>query len=298
MNNHFQHIVESKSFSRFIILVILAAAVLIGLETSPDLAQRHGHLLHFLDKIILGIFTLEIVIKMAAHGRQPWRYFKDGWNVFDFTIVAVCFLPMDGQFAAVLRLARILRVLRLVAAVPRLQLLVGALLKSIPSMLYVSVLLFILFYIYGVIGVFVFGKYDPLHFGSLGNSMLSLFQIITMEGWVDLLNTQMFGPDSGKGEGGTTTMTKHGLGAVVYFVSFILLGTMIMLNLFIGVIMKSMGEVEEETAAADRARHKKEFGAATLTDEIRRLEQQIDGLKESLRAVLHRAEQETARKGE
>ena len=93
-------------------------------------------------------------------------------------------------------------------------------------------------------------------------------------------------------------MTQHGLVAVVYFISFILLGTMIMLNLFIGVIMKSMGEVEEETAAADRARHKKEFGAATLPDEIRRLEQQLDGLKESLRAVLHRAEQDAARKGE
>ena len=298
MNKHFQRIVESKSFNRFIILVIVAAAVLIGLETSPDLVQRHGHLLHLLDKIILGIFTIEIILKMAAHGKQPWRYFKDGWNVFDFTIVAVCFLPMNGQFAAVLRLARILRVLRLVTAVPRLQLLVGALLKSIPSMLYVSVLLFILFYIYAVIGVFVFSKHDPAHFDSIGHAMLSLFQIITMEGWVDLLNAQMFGPNSGNGAGGASAMTTHGLVAVVYFISFILLGTMIMLNLFIGVIMKSMGEVEEETAAADRARHKKEFGAATLTDEIRRLEHQLDGLKESLRAVLHRAEQEAARKGE
>jgi voltage-gated sodium channel len=206
--------------------------------------------------------------------------------VFDFTIVAVCFLPMDGQYAAVLRLARVLRVLRLVTTVPRLQLLVGALLKSIPSMVYVSVLLSILFYIYGVIGTFLFGKHDPVHFGSLGASMLSLFQTVTMEGWVDLMAIQLYGHDYVAGQPATAVSTGHGPAAILYFVSFILLGTMIMLNLFIGVIMKSMSEVEAENELADRAKHRKELGAITAADEIKRLERQVDALKESLTKVL------------
>jgi voltage-gated sodium channel len=291
MSNQLKRIVESRGFNRFIILVIVAAAVLIGLETSSKLMHSHGHLLHLFDKIILGIFTIEALMKIASHGKRPWRYFLDGWNVFDFSIVAVCFLPMDGQYAAVLRLARVLRVLRLVTTVPRLQLLVGALLKSIPSMIYVSVLLSILFYIYGIIGTFLFGKHDALHFGTLGASMLSLFQIVTMEGWVDLMYLQMYGTSQLSGQ--PVTPTGHSVAAVVYFVSFILLGTMIMLNLFIGVIMKSMSEVEQENESADRLKHRREYGSVTIADEIKRLERQVDALKESLTLVLHRVEQET-----
>ena len=129
--------------------------------------ERHGTLLLGLDKFILGVFIVEALLKMAAHGRQPWRYFADGWNVFDFLIVVLCLLPVGGPFAAVLRLARALRLLRLVSALPKLQLLVGALLKSLSAMGYVSLLLALLFYIYAVAGIHLFGAHDPKHFGSL-----------------------------------------------------------------------------------------------------------------------------------
>jgi voltage-gated sodium channel len=292
MSNQLKKIVESRIFNRFIILVILAAAVLIGLETSSSLMQQHGHLLHLFDKIILGIFTVEAAMKIGAHGKSPWRYFRDGWNIFDFTIVAVCFLPMDGQYAAVLRLARVLRVLRLVTTVPRLQVLVGALLKSIPSMVYVTVLLSILFYIYGVIGTFLFGKQDPAHFGSLGSSMLSLFQTVTMEGWVDLMNVQLHGSVAVAGQAAAASTTGHGVATILYFVSFILLGTMVMLNLFIGVVMKSMSEVEQENESAERVKHRREQGTVTVVDDIKQLERQVDALKESLNGILHRVEHE------
>jgi len=150
-----------------------------------------------------------------------------GGNLFDFLIVALCCFPGEAQFAAVFRLARGLRLLRLVTAVPRLQLLVGALLKSLGAMGYVTLLLALVFYIYGVAGVHLFGRIDPNHFGTLAVALLSLFRLITLDNWTDL-----FLAASGQ----------SALIAALYFVSFIMLGTMIMLNLFIGIIMNSMAE--------------------------------------------------------
>jgi voltage-gated sodium channel len=171
---------------------------------------------------------------------------------------------MDSQFAAVLRLARGLRLLRLVTALPRLQLLVGALLKSLGAMGYVTLLLALMFYIYGVAGVHLFGGRDPQHFGSLSAALVSLFRMITLDNWSDIFNVSRAGAP---------------VAAALYFVSFILLGTMIMLNLFIGIIMNSMSEMHAEIEARDRARHVKEFGHATLADDFNLLEEQLEALK-------------------
>src|SRR5512142_7212 len=129
-------IVQAKWFHHGIVAVIVLAGIVAGLETSPAILQRHGPTLHVLDMLILGIFVFEALLKMAAHGRRPWLYFADGWNVFDFLIILICVLPVGGPFAAVLRLARALRLLRLVSTLPKLQLLVGALLKSLSAMGY------------------------------------------------------------------------------------------------------------------------------------------------------------------
>ena len=180
MQKRIRGIVGSKLFQTFITWVIVAAGVLVGLSTFPEIEARHHNLFKILDGIILGIFTIEILLKMVALWPQPQKFFNNGWNIFDFIIVAVCFLPLGGSYPAVLRLFRLLRVLRLVSVVPRLQVLVGAMLKSLPSMFYVSILLFLLFYIYGVLGVMLFAGNDPVHFGNLGVSMLSLFRIVTL----------------------------------------------------------------------------------------------------------------------
>ena len=156
-----KRIVDSQPFRAIIIAVILLAGVLAGVETSATMLAQHGALLHALDAAVLAIFIIEIVLKVAAHGRRPLDYFRDGWNVFDFTIVALCVLPVGGPFAAVLRLVRTLRLLRLVTALPKLQLLVGALIKSLSSMGYVGLLLGLIFYIYAVTGVHLFGKASP-----------------------------------------------------------------------------------------------------------------------------------------
>jgi voltage-gated sodium channel len=263
MTKTLQSIVDSDVFKSSMILIILLAAVVVGLETDSGIMEEHGALLHLIDKVILVLFVVELVIRLGACGPRYGDFFKNGWNVFDFIIVAICLLPLQSEFAAVLRLARVLRLMRLITALPRLQLLVGALLKSFSSMGYVGTLLLLLFYIYGVIGVFLFGKTDVQHFGGLGRAMMTLFQIVTLEGWVEIMRGLM--PADGVS-----------LPVVAYFVSFILLGTMIMLNLFIGVIMNGMTEMQAEAAAANPATGnliKLETENSALRDEIKLLKE-------------------------
>jgi len=286
----FRHIAESRWFNQFILWVILAAGVLVGIETYHQEDSPWRGTLESLDLAILLIFTLEFAIKIAAEGSRPWNYFRDPWNVFDFTVVAVCwlahFLPsMNAGFVAVIRLARVLRVLRLVHALPQLKMLVNAMLKSIPSMGYVGILLVLLYYIYGAMGVFLFGKNDPLHFGSLGTAMLSLFRISTLEGWTEIMYVNMFGCDDPKWgygpESGCTSPEPHGTAAVIYFVSFVLVGTMIVLNLFIGVIMNAMDEVRAEHEIEERLA-RKSAGIEHLEDELAELHTQLDSMKKQL----------------
>jgi voltage-gated sodium channel len=262
-----RRIVHSPWFQRFIIATIIFAGVLAGIETDAGMMAAHGGFLHSLDRIILGVFIIEAILKLAALSPRPWDYFKDGWNVFDFTVVVLCLLPMDSQFAVVLRLGRTLRLLRLVSAMPKLQLLVGALIKSFSSMGYVSLLLGIMFYIYAITGVHLFGGHDKEHFGSLSQAFLTLFQTITLDDWKFLFA-------SAKG-------SSPGI-AAAYFVSFILLGTMIMLNLFIGIIMNSMSEMHTELEEQLISKRKLTENETVLSD-LSALDEQLSALQSQLK---------------
>lgn len=270
-------LVASCPFQRVVLGLIIAAAVIVGLETDPRLMARHGGLIMALDWLVIGLFAIEAALKMLQHGRRWHRYFRDPWNVFDFTILAVCLLPVGGHYAAVLRLLRVLRALRLVSALPRLQLLVSALLKSVPSMGYVGLLLLLLFYIYGVLGVALFAGNDPVHFGNLQLSLLTLFRVVTLEDWTDVMYIQMFGSHVYAIDNPMTTavapQARPLLGAA-YFVSFVLLGTMIMLNLFIGVIIGSMQEAQAE---AEQRRRRAE--GDDLTVELDDLANRLDAVR-------------------
>lgn len=283
-------IVETNWFGNFILIVILFAGVLVGVQTYKDFAKQHYTLIFWLDQLILFIFLIEIIIKMAAEGRQPLRYFKDPWNVFDFSIVFVCYVALlmpevEGFMYAVLRLARVLRVFRVVRTIPKLQLLVNALLKSIPSIGYVGVLLMVIFYIYATMGVFLFSVNDPVHFGNLQLSLLSLFRIVTLEDWTDIMYINIHGCDHsiwGYTEAeGCISPIAHGAWATAYFVSFVMIGTMVVLNLFIGVIMNSMDEAkndasEEAFALRDRSAEPSEL------DELENLSRDLESLKKRI----------------
>jgi len=286
----FVQIREAGWFRWGIVGVIILAGVVIGLETSPALMASFGGLLHALDKAILAIFILEIVVKILAEGRHPWRFFKDPWNIFDFLIVAVLLIPVgDTHFAAVLRLARIFRVLRLVTAIPRLKFLVDVLLRSIPSMGYVGLLLVLIFYIYAVLGVFLFRTNDPAHFGDLPTAFLSLFRIVTLEDWTDIMYTGIYGADvypSALVTGPLGTEPQGlGLWAALYFVSFVLCGSLVVLNLFIGVIVNGIHELHAEAEKREMAKlkeqHPERFDQQVA---LKRIEEELANLRKILEA--------------
>ena len=240
---------ESKQFQMFFIGIILLSGVVVGLDSYPEISEEYGTILHFLDSIILGLFVFEICVKLISFGPRVHEFFKDGWNIFDFIIVSACFLPFDGQSIIVLRLLRVLRIVRLVGTIPELKLIVNTLLKSIPSLGYIGVLLFILFYMYACLGTFLFRENDPIHFESLHLSLLSLFRVATLEDWTDIMYTAIYGCQN-YGYSGMKELCKNSnafpfLGWF-YFVSFVLLATFVFLNLFIGVIISNMEDIKQK----------------------------------------------------
>jgi len=233
LQKHCQRLVRTSFFSRLSLGIILFSSALIGLETVDSVVAQYGKILKVIDFLILSWFVFEIACRMAAHGRNIAGFFKCPWNVFDFLIVAITLLPAVSPALSVFRLFRIFRVLRLLSAVPELQILVTALLKTIPSMGYVGMLLFLIVYVYGVLGTQFFKGADPVHFGNLGLSLLTLFQVATLEDWAGI-----FWP----------LFQEFGWIAAVYFLSYIFMGTMVLLNLIIGVVIRSMEQVQEDHA--------------------------------------------------
>ena len=286
-------IANSSFFQRFIIATILLAGIVVGAQTYKDFAIENAKVLQTLDHLVLIIFTLEALIKILAEGNRPLNYFKNPWNIFDFAIVTACllepFIHIGGAFLPVLRLARILRVLRLVSAIPKLQLLVSCLLKSLPSMFYVSILLFLLFYIYGAMAVFLFGENDPIHFRNLQTSILSLFRVVTLEDWTDVMYINMYGSDAYGYSANdlkkwNPTSSESPIGAAFFFVSFVLLGTMIVLNLVIGVIMNSMDESNAEMSIKQEIERRKTH-PEPVRDGLHDLHQRLEELSAEMKVI-------------
>jgi voltage-gated sodium channel len=224
VQNFARRIVEAPWFEPFMIGLILFNAILIGLETSPEFMARYDGWLHAGNDIILGVFIVEAALKITAVAPRFRLYFGNGWNLFDFAIIVLSLIPATGEFALVARLVRILRVLRLISAVPQLRLIVATLVRSIPSMGHVILLMSVIFYIYAVTGFHLFSDSDAQHWGSLGVSLLTLFQMVTLEGWVDVMDAAMEATPW----------------AWIYFVTFIMFGTFVVLNLFIAVVINNL----------------------------------------------------------
>ena len=292
---------RSNFFNQFIIGTILLTGVVVGAQTYKDFAEKNVTVLNFLDQTILVIFTIEALIKILAEGHRPFNYFKNPWNVFDFAIVAACllepFLQLGGAFLPILRLARILRVLRLITAIPKLQLLVTCLLKSLPSMFYVSILLFLLFYVYGAMAVFLFGENDPIHFRNLQTSILSLFRVVTLEDWTDVMYINMYGSNAYGYSADDLSKwnpasSQSPLGAAIFFVSFVLIGTMIVLNLVIGVIMNSMDESNEEISIKQEIERRKNK-PEPVRDGLHDLHNRMEELSSEMKIIKKMIEDQT-----
>jgi voltage-gated sodium channel len=232
-----RRIADAPWFHNLALGVILLTAGVLGLETYEDVVQRHSALFAWLDVGIQVFFVLEIAIRLAACWPRPLRFFTDGWNAFDFAVVAASLLPESGTFAMVARLARLLRVARLVSAFPELRLIVSTMLRSIPSMGHVIMMLGLLLYVYGVLGVALFRDVDPAHWGRLGTALLTLFQMLTLEGWVEIQEQVL----------------AERPWAWLYFMSFVLVAVFVVVNLFIAVVINNLETARlEQQAEADR----------------------------------------------
>ena len=214
-------LVDRPTFQNFILGVILFNAVVLGMETSEPLMARFGPLLLTLDTICLAIFVVEIVLKLVAYGP---RFFRDGWNIFDFAIVGISLLPAT-EGLSVLRALRILRLLRVLSVTPSLRRVVEGLMAALPGMGSVFLLMGIIFYIGSVMATKLFGAAFPDWFGTLGRSGYSLFQIMTLESWsMGIVRPVM-------------EVYPH---AWAFFVPFILITTFAVVNLVVGLIVNSM----------------------------------------------------------
>ncbi|MDX8388781.1 MAG: ion transporter [Ghiorsea sp.] len=230
MRETVKNIVAHVYFEYFIVAVILINAVVIGMETSPDYAQRFGVIFEIINDLILGIFIIEAAMKMFALSPKVYKYFQNGWNLFDFSIIVLSLIPSTGGLAMLARLARLLRVFRLITVIPELRLIVATLVRSIPSMGNIMILMSIIFYIFAVAGQQLFHEHDPEHWDNLGISLLSLFRIVTLEDWTDLMYT---------------TMEVYAY-SWIYFVSFVILGTFVIINLFIAIVLNNLDEAKQE----------------------------------------------------
>ena len=224
---------QSAWFNHAITMIFVLNAAVIGLDTSTDLRAAFGTYFELANDIFLAIFIVEAFIKIVAEAPHVHRYFKDGWNLFDFTIIVLSLIPATGQLATLARLARLLRVLRLISTLPELRLIVATLVRSIPSMANVLLLMSIIFYVYGVAGFHLFHDIDPTHWRTLGIALLSLFRIVTLEDWTDIMYAAM-------------AVEPY---AWVYFVSFVVLGTFVVVNLFIAVVINNLDEAKAERLA-------------------------------------------------
>lgn len=250
-------LIEHPRFNLFITLLILLNAAMLGLETDDSIMDSYGTVLHWGDHIILTVFVAELIAKMVLYRKD---FFKSGWNWFDFIIISISLIPASGAFS-VLRALRVFRVLRLLSVVPSLRRVVSALIRAMPGMASILAVLLVIYYVSAVLATHVFGhSQDPVLenlFGSVGRSLFTLFQLMTLEGWAENI--------------AQPAMAVYAW-SWIFFVVFIVVTSFAVLNLFIGVIVDAMNIIHEEEG--------RESGELTLQQEIKELRHEIAQLQQ------------------
>ena len=251
--------IESDRVQHVIVALIVINAVTLGLETSSRAMETAGGLLKLIDRTLLSVFVAEILVKLFAFRAG---FFRNPWNLFDFIVVGIALIPSSGPLSVM----RVLRVLRLISMVPRFRFVVESLLRAVPGILSIAGLLLIVFYVAAVMSTGLFGERFPDWFGSIGESMYTLFQIMTLESW---------------SMGIARPVIDVYPWAWAFFVPFILIATFTMLNLFIAIIVSTMQSMVEEqkdreTAEIGEIVHDENLG---LHDELRALREEIHALR-------------------
>ncbi len=262
-----RRLVDHPLTEKIVIALIVVNAITLGLETSPSVMAAHGELLMGVDRLLLTIFVAELAARMVVRGP---KFFADPWNVFDFLVVGIALLPATGSLS-VLRALRILRVLRLITVVPSLRAVVSALVGALLGMGSIMMLLVLIFYVFAVMATKLFGGTHPDTFGSIGISMLSLFQVMTLDAWSDGLMRPM--------------MEQYPY-AWMFFIPFVLASAFIVLNLFIGVVVSAL-ETERDAERMRKQENSETLSAAigNAAADLARVSESLDSLRARVEAV-------------
>jgi voltage-gated sodium channel len=259
-------LVMEPLFQRVVIGLILLNALTLGLETSDSIMAQWGWLLLAMDRTLLVIFTLEVGFRIYAF---RGRFFRDPWGLFDLAIITIAWLPATGALS-VLRALRILRVLRLISVVPSMRMVVEAMLHALPGMGSIVLLMGLIFYVFAVMATKLFGDILPERFGTLGESLFTLFQMMTLESWA---------------EANVRPILAQQPLAWIFFVPFILIATFVVLNLFIGVIVDSIQTLRKQRDASDPATVAADVHARELEEEQHIILREIRALRAEVAAM-------------
>jgi voltage-gated sodium channel len=227
--NSLARVVDSPAFTTVVVTTIAVNAVVLGLQTYDGVVDRWGGLLDLLNAACLAVFVVELLIRLASYWPRPWAFFRNGWNVFDFVVVAAAFVPGIRQNSTLLRLARLLRIVRIVRVLPDLRLLLLGVWRSIPPLASIAAVTAMILFVYGMVGWILFGDELPGEWGNVGQAMLTLFVMLTLENWPGYMEDALAVEPW----------------AWLYFVSFILVAAFIVLNVLIGIVLNSMEEARE-----------------------------------------------------
>lgn len=220
LSQNLRRIISTKTWSYSVALLIIINTVVLGIETYPSVMSKYGQILTYIDRIILYIFVIEIILRFVA---SPRNFFKNPWSVFDFTVVLISLIPFHDSVSA-LRAARALRSLRLISIFPKLRKVIEGLVMAIPGICAIAGVMAVIICVFGLIASKLYGADFPDWFGNLHLSIFSLFQIMTLEGWPDIVRTIM----------------QEKPFAWIFFVTYILIATFSVLNLFIAVVVDAM----------------------------------------------------------
>jgi voltage-gated sodium channel len=260
---------DSSAFNLAIFMVILANAVVLGLETYPSIVREVGGLLRTLNDVFLAIFVVELVIRLTAFGSRPQDFFRSGWNIFDLLVVVASLAPGLRENALLLRLARLARILRVVRLLPDLRVLTIAIGRSIPGVLSLTVLALLVVFIYGMVGWTIFDDHAPQQYGTIGEAMLTLFVTLTLENLPEQLALGRELSDW----------------TILYFVSYALIAAFLIFNILIGVVINSLEEARAIEHARERADALEHGGPAgpTLEERVLAVREALDDLEADIR---------------
>ncbi len=227
--NALARVVDSPTFTTIIVTTIAVNAAVLGLQTYQGLEDRWGDALFVINGVCLGIFLVELTIRIGSYWPRPLQFFRNGWNVFDFVVILAVFIPGIRENSTLLRLLRLLRVVRIVRLLPDLRVLLLGIWRSIPPLASIGAVTAMILFVYGMVGWIWFGDELPEQWGNIGRAMLTLFVMLTLENFPQYMDAAM----------------EVEPWAWLYFVSFILVAAFIVLNVLIGVVLNSMEEARE-----------------------------------------------------